>query len=395
MKNPGADNGCTFVNAAIGAQDSSLRIESGFIDALAVVPQPGDSVVDLRGDRILPGLINAHDHLQLNNFPRLKYRERHENVAQWIADIDMQRATDPAIAESARVARDLRLRLGGVKNILSGVTTVAHHDPWYPVLGAVDFPCRVLPDYGWAHSLALDGEFKVRESYRSTPVNRRWFIHAGEGVDAAAQREFSTLENLECVASNSLLIHGVAFTAADRGRLAARGAGLIWCPSSNFFLLGDTAECADLISQGRVALGSDSRLSGAGDLLDELAVARESCGVAEADLESMVTSVAATLLGLSDRGELRAGALADCVILPRDLPLSAARRADLRCVMLGGGMQYGDEDLAQVLMTPERRVTVAVDGQPKIVDRSIAEFLRTAPLQECGVRVMESRGIAA
>ncbi len=219
MRSPGADNGCTFVNAAIGAQDSSLRMESGFIDAPSVAPQPGDSVVDLRGDRILPGLINAHDHLQLNNFPRLKYRERHENVAQWIADIDTQRATDPAIAESARVARDLRLRLGGVKNILSGVTTVAHHDPWYPVLGAVDFPCRVLPDYGWAHSLALDGEFKVRESYRGTPANRRWFIHAGEGVDAAARREFSTLE--------SSRMHRVQH-AADSWRGVHRGG--TWAP---------------------------------------------------------------------------------------------------------------------------------------------------------------------
>jgi cytosine/adenosine deaminase-related metal-dependent hydrolase len=395
VKNPAANERCTFINATIGARDSSLRMVSGFIDALAVAPQPGDPVVDLRGDRILPGLINAHDHLQLNNFPRLKYRERHENVAQWIADIDTQRATDPAIAESARVARDLRLRLGGVKNILSGVTTVAHHDPWYPVLGAADFPCRVLPDYGWAHSLALEGEFKVRASHRGTPANRRWFIHAGEGVDAAARREFSTLEDLDCIAPNSLLIHGVAFTAAERARLAARGAGLIWCPSSNFFLLGDTAECADLISQGRVALGSDSRLSGAGDLLDELAVARETCGVAEADLETMVTSVAASLLGLPDRGELRAGALADCVVLPRDLPLSAARRADLRCVMLGGVMCYGDEDLARVLMAPERRVPVTVDGRPKILERGIAEFLRTSPVQERGVRVMESRGKAA
>jgi cytosine/adenosine deaminase-related metal-dependent hydrolase len=395
MRNAGVSPGCTFLNARIGAADSSLRIEAGRIDALAAAPQPHDAVVDLRGERILPGLINAHDHLQLNNFPRLKYRERHENVAEWIADIDAQRAADPAIAAPARVARDLRLRLGGIKNILSGVTTVAHHDPWYPVLGADDFPCRVLSDYAWAHSLGLDGEIKVRESHRGTPASRRWFIHAGEGVDSAARREFPALERLECIAPNTLLIHGVAFDAAERARMAERGAALIWCPSSNLFLFGETADCADLIAQGRVVLGSDSRLSGAGDLLDELAVARESRRVAEADLESMVTSVAAMLLGLPDRGVLRAGALADCVILPRDLPLSAARRADFRCVMLGGVMRYGDEDLAELLMAEERRVPVTVDGRPKIVERAIAEFLRTAPLQERGVQVMESRGKAA
>ena len=101
MKNPGVD-GCTFINAAIGGRDSSLRIEAGKIHAIGAAPQADDVVIDLRGDRLLPGLINAHDHLQLNNFPRLKYRERYESVSQWIADIDTQRATDPAIAESAR-----------------------------------------------------------------------------------------------------------------------------------------------------------------------------------------------------------------------------------------------------------------------------------------------------
>jgi cytosine/adenosine deaminase-related metal-dependent hydrolase len=373
----------------------SLRVVNGYIESLDAAPRPQETVVDLRGDRLLPGLINAHDHLQLNNFPRLKYRERHANVGEWIGDIDAQRVADPAISAPSRVARDLRLRLGGLKNILSGVTTVAHHDPWYPVLGAADFPCRVLPDYGWAHSLALDGEIKVRESHRGTPEGRPWFIHAGEGVDEPAQREFATLESLECIGPNTLLIHGVAFTRAERERLAARGAGLIWCPSSNYFLFGSTADCSDLIARGRVALGSDSRLSGRGDLLDELAVARGRCAVSEADLEMMVTSVAARLLGFTDRGTLRPGAFADLVILPRDLPLSAARRADLRCVMQGGVMRYGDADLAHDLLAAGHCAPVSVDGRRKVLDRVIAEFLRTAPLQEPGVQVLQARGKAA
>ena len=386
----------SFVNARLGsATRTSLRWSGARITAVGAPPAPGDIVIDAAGDRLLPGLINAHDHLQLNNFPRLKFRERHENVGEWIADIDARRAVEPGIADNTAIPREARLRLGGIKNILSGVTTVAHHDPLYPSLLDGNFPCRVLADYGWSHSLALDGAEKVRASCLRTPAQQPWFIHAGEGVDSAALAEFAQLERLDCLRGNSLFIHGVAFTAAERERLAAWGAGLIWCPSSNLFLLGRTADCADLIARGRVALGSDSRLSGTGDLLTELGVARDCIDMPEAWLEALVTSIAASLLRLSDLGRLRAGAMADCVVLPEAAPLGVARRADLRCVVLDGRMRYGDADYAERLMSADDRIPVIVDGRDKILHRSLVDVLRSSPLQEPGVRLSEARGRAA
>ena len=98
----------------------------------------------------------------------------------------------------------------------------------------------------------------MRAAYRSTPSDTPWIIHAAEGVDAEAAAEFDRLEALGCVGSNTLLVHGVALDEARRARLAAAGAGLIWCPSSNLRLFGATAAVADLVRCGRVALGSDS-----------------------------------------------------------------------------------------------------------------------------------------
>jgi cytosine/adenosine deaminase-related metal-dependent hydrolase len=385
----------TFVDAGIGTRRAvSLRIDAGRIADLDARPAPGDLVVDAAGDCILPGLINAHDHLQLNNFPRLKYRERHADVAEWITDIDSRRATDRAIAEPAALRRELRLLIGGLKNILSGVTTVAHHDPFYAPLAATDFPCRVLANYGWAHSLGLDGDEGVCNSYRATPAGMPWFVHAGEGISATARGEFERLESLGCVGPNTRLIHGVAFTAEQRVRLADRGAGLIWCPSSNFHLFDATADCADLVARGCVALGSDSRLSGAGDLLDELRVAHERCGVAPCVLEPLVTHTGARLLGLPDRGRLVPGALADCILLPRGVPLGVARRTDLRCVLLGGTMVWGDVDYAEQLMAPDRRVEAILDGRTKIMDRALADTVRRVPQHQDGVR-LEAQGRAA
>jgi len=389
------DPAVTFVNARIdGRSPATLRLAEGRIAAAVTAPLPGDVVMDAAGDRVLPGLVNAHDHLQLNNFPRLKYRQRHDDVGQWIADIDSSRHVDRAIAEPAALRRDLRLLIGGIKNILSGVTTVAHHDPYYPALAKPGFPCRVLANYGWAHSLGLDGDEKVSASYRATGANLPWFIHAGEGVSPAARGEFARLERLGCIGPNTRLIHGVAFTAEERARLADAGAGLIWCPSSNFHLFDVTVDCRDLMARGCVALGSDSRLSGAGDLLDELRVARERCGLSPEALEPLVTRHAARLLGFADRGVLTAGALADCVVLPCDVPLGVAQRADLRCVMLDGAMVWGDADYAEVLLPANRSVAVSVDGREKYLDRALADALRSVPLHAEGVQ-LETRGRAA
>jgi imidazolonepropionase-like amidohydrolase len=59
----------TFINAQFrDGRIGSLRVRGARIAALDVEPAPADAVIDLQGDRLLPGLINAHDHLQLNSF---------------------------------------------------------------------------------------------------------------------------------------------------------------------------------------------------------------------------------------------------------------------------------------------------------------------------------------
>ena len=313
-----------LVNAQLGATLTSVRVAGNRIAAIGVDAERDDRVIDVAGDRVLPGLINAHDHLSLNGFPRQKYRERYANVREWIADVAARRERNPTFGTTPGRARDECLLLGGLKNLLSGVTTVAHHDPLYDFLRREDFPTRVAADYGWSHSLFIDGDAGVQRSYRNTPPTHPWIIHAAEGLDDEARDEFDRLEALGCIGPNTLLVHGVALTHAQRERLAAAGAGLIWCPTSNVHLFGRTAEVADLIAYDCVALGSDSRLSGGRDLLTEIRAARDIADLDEATLESLVTKSAARLLRLPDRGELRVGALADLIVLPAQRLLSTA-----------------------------------------------------------------------
>lgn len=385
-----------LVNADTGSRTlTSLRIEGSRISAVGCPSQRDDRVLDLRGDRLLPGLINAHDHLQLNSLPRVDFHKRYHHVREWIADVNALRWTDPPFRASVDEPRDERLLIGGLKNLLSGVTTVAHHDPLYPSLWSVRYPTRVVLDGGWSHSLYLDGEEQVFASQRSTPSGRPWIIHACEGVDEAAVNEFERLESLGCVKANTLIVHGIALDRSQQLRLAAAGAGLIWCPASNLRLFGKTAEVSELAKLGRVALGTDSRLSGSRDLLDELRIASEMGAVDERLLEQMVTRVGASLLRLPDRGELRAGALADLLVLPAGTSLSRTDRRAVRMVFIDGEARYGDPDLARMAGLESTWTEIRVDGCRKMLNTEIAVQLRAAHLAEPGLELSNAAWKAA
>jgi cytosine/adenosine deaminase-related metal-dependent hydrolase len=371
-------NGCDA-----GGRPACLRIVGGRIAEAR--PQAGDRRIDLGGARLLPGLINAHDHLQLNALPRLKYRPVYENAAQWIADIDPRLQTDPLLRGHRSVSRQQRLLIGGIKNLLSGVTTVAHHDPDYPPLREPSFPVRVLQGHGWSHSLALDGEAAVAQSQASTHEHSPWIVHAAEGVDAAAAAEFDTLEALGCIRQHTVLVHGLGLTSEQQRRLVQAGAGLVWCPGSNEHLFGRTLDVVALNGLPRLALGSDSRISGERDLLAELALARRLTQWSEDRLESLVTERAAALLGLLDRGVLAPGRLADVLVLPGALPLSGASRADVRLVLVGGMPRYADPELAAAFGPASGLAPLQIDGRPKYLAQALLTALQCSVLTEPGL----------
>jgi hypothetical protein len=382
----------TFVQArfhgAAGVLRSSLRVVAGRIAGVNCLPETGDAVVDLEGDTVLPGFINAHDHLELNNFPRMKWRDRYTNSRQWIADFQPRFKTDPALVTAMSVPLEDRLLLGGVKNLLCGATTVCHHDPLVRCLRR-GFPVRVVRRYRFSHSLLIDGE-AARKVYRKTPIKWPWIIHAAEGTDPSAAEEFSRLDRWGCVGPNTLLVHGVGLDQNAQAMLMARGGGLIWCPSSNDFLLGTSIDVSLLAQAHRVALGTDSRLSGERDLLDEMKFAATHSDVSADCLLRMVTIDAASLLRLPDVGALRPGMLADFVVLPKGteglLPnIMSMDRSRLRLVVLGGRAQVGDMDMRQAFAAAGiPYVEASLDGRAKVVDRALADKMRQCTVHEPG-----------
>jgi cytosine/adenosine deaminase-related metal-dependent hydrolase len=388
----------TFVNAQVVAPEGrlarTLRVRRGRIDGIDVAPDAGDEIVDLDRSFVFPGLINAHDHLELNSQPRLKWRDKYANASDWIADFQPRFASDPALAVNTADTLDDRVWVGGLKNLLAGVTTVCHHNPMHRVLRR-RFPVRVVERFGYSHSLHIDGE-AVALSHHKTPSDWPWMIHAGEGLDAAAQSELATFDRLGCLSANTVFIHGVAFCRAAADRVIAAGAGLVWCPSSNQFLFDATADVRAFDDADRLALGSDSRLSGERDLLDELQSAHSTRQLSAEGLARTVGAGAAQLLRLDDGGRLEVGARADVTVFrptescPFDTLVSASR-GDVRLTMISGEAVMAEPLLAGVFDATGVDASPAVlDGTPRLVARWIARHVERMRLQEPGFEVLPS-----
>jgi len=334
--------------------------------------------IDLRDHLIFPGLINAHEHLHVNAVPPLPADAPFANSYAWIAAFQAHFA-EPAVAAALRLPKALRLRHGALKNLLAGVTCVAHHDPWHPALDALDFPVALLRDYGWSYALGWPGYGPpVPTSFAATPAGRPWMIHLAEGTDAIAQAELAQLDRLGCLAANSVLVHGVGLRERDIDRVIASGAAVVWCPTSNRRLLGRTLDPRRLCAAGRLALGSDSRLSGARDLLEEMRDIAARGELAPAQILALSTTAAARILRLPGRGHLAPGARADLVIVEdrggAARSLVELGRSDIRAVVRDGVPCIADPDFAEwFAVAGMDTVPALLDGRPKLLAAPLAE----------------------
>ncbi|GIK62891.1 MAG: amidohydrolase [Chloroflexota bacterium] len=343
--------------------------------------------IDLTEYAVYPGLINAHDHLELNHFPRTKFREVYPNAREWSDDVSQRLNSSPYLELRTAPLAD-RCFIGGLKNLLSGVTTVAHHNPLHPPLKRWDFPVRVVKKYKWSHSLYLTPVEEIQWSYHKAR-RQVWMIHAAEGTDEIAAREFSELNELGVIGPNTVLIHGVGLSEANTQLAIERGASLVWCPSTNLYLLGKTTSVQQWVQAGRAALGSDSRLTADGDLLDELRAAYTTGQVDAATLVAMVTEYPRQILKLKDSGSLKKGQSADLIVLPYydnpDETLTSARRADLSLVMRRGQVMIGDPEL--VRQFPGQFERVILDGREKLMAKKLADWVRHCTLHEPGLQL--------
>ena len=338
--------------------------------------------VDLNNSWVFPGLINAHDHLELNLFPNIG-RGPYSNSYEWFDDVNAMRG-EPAMARVLAISMNDRLLWGGYRNLLSGVTTVGHHNPYHGAVFRKAFPVRVLRHYRWAHSLGLAESYGGRPEVESRKAGSRepFIIHIAEGVDTGAAGELRELDRLGALRTSTVLVHGVGISSDDFQLVKERGACLIWCPSSNMFLFDRTVDMAQLPDGIPVALATDSTLSGKPTLFDELRVACDQSQMNERQLIKMVTCNAAKVLMLKENtGTLAPSSTADLLVLPRrstdsGKDLLASRPRDIQLVIKAGCPLYGDVSFASLFDHCRIKVErVYVEGKAKLIMHGLGALL--------------------
>ena len=361
---------------AVSATESSacdVAMRSGRI---TFAPHPDDEVLNVRGYLILPGLINAHDHLEFALFPRLG-RGPYRNATAWAEDI--YRPEQAPIRQHLQVPKAVRFFWGGIRNLLAGVTTVMHHNPYVPDVFRRRFPVRVVSRYGWAHSPRFSPD--IAERHRATPKAAPFILHACEGTDFEARGELRQVDRAGALGRLTVIVHGVGIDREGAALMKARRAALVWCPTSNRFTLGRTLSQDALGSGMQVALGTDSSLTADGDMVDELDSARRYADPVR--VYEMVTRAAAEILCLN-RGEggITEGGVADLVVI-RDTggrPADALAAFDPQLVIVGGRIKLSTPEMADRLGLGRLNLQpVHVEGRGiKLVDCDVRSMAQTA-----------------
>jgi cytosine/adenosine deaminase-related metal-dependent hydrolase len=343
--------------------DRHIHIAQGKIKSISADRKMFDALVDeqrfeLDGAIVLPGLINAHDHLDFNLFPALGNRI-YNNYTEWGNNIHTENAG--IINNVLKIPLHLRVRWGLYKNLLNGFTTVMNHGDHLEIN---DELVDVFQDSYSLHSPAFEKNWILK---LNSFIRRKkpFVMHIGEGTDTISVSEIDSVKRFNFFKRTIIAVHGVAM---NKGQASAF-AGVVWCPASNFFLLGKTAAIDKLSGATTIVFGTDSTLTADWNAWQHFRQAMKTNMVNEEELVKMLTVNPATLLKLDDRGVIGENKRADILVMKKADGLFDRNPEDILMVIQGGKLKLLDESLEnQWRVSAENTFTkIKVNGASKLI----------------------------
>lgn len=360
----------------------AVRVEGSEIVAVGpaseLTPQPGEAVVNLGAATLLPGLINAHCHLDYTSFKGSIAPK--QSFTEWIKNINALRRSFTtedyikSIAEGFRLLAqsgsttvanieafpellphlpvpplrtwwfleliDVRVRLDQDAALMGAMSFFEQHQDWLggfglsphaPYTASVDLYrlARVCSEkYGMLSTTHIAESVEEHEmfSYGRGPL---YDFLGGLGRDNSDCGHGSALSHLVehgVISSSCIIAHLNYLQDYDYDLIAETGASVVHCPKCHTYFGHAPFPMKALRARGvNVCLGTDSLASNNSlDMRSEMREAQEFHGLSDRDALEMVLLNGAKALGQSGKlGQLSPGATADLVAFAHEPKLSA------------------------------------------------------------------------
>jgi cytosine/adenosine deaminase-related metal-dependent hydrolase len=359
---------------------------------------PAEKVIDLEDRLVMPGLVNAHTHLELSQL-KGKIAERREffdwiielvetrrrlgtkNLEQalrsslielltsgttCVGDISSTEAALPMLAKSGlraaaflevlgpeeqkaeQIFRSLKSRLGKLKTLPDRITPGISPHSVYSVSPSL---IRMISSYTSEYSLPIQvhlSETQHEKLYiNGKPSDLDGYMEHFGWKGIKKEKTKSPLGFLEKSGLNKFTaVHCVHLSGPDIKSMARNGISCVFCPRSNYFLGAGKAPVEDMAQAGvNIAIGTDSLASNIDlDLWEEMRFAYLVSRLPARKLIEMATINGATALGLERiTGSLAPGKEADLIAVNTD----AAKEKDPYYPLL---METRKEDVSATIV---------------------------------------------
>ncbi len=399
-------------------ENYSIALDGGRISALLPREKAGqiaaDSVLDLPGHAVMPGLVNAHGHAAMSllrgfadDLPLMPWLEDHIWPAEQahVSPEFVRDGVELAIAEMIRAGTTT------FSDMYFFPDVCAHTAEKMGMRCQITFPIFDFPTV-WARDaeeyiskgLALRDDVKhselvtvgfgphapytvsepslVKVATLAAELDAAIHIHlhetAGEvlqAVELNGERPLDTLNRLGLLGPRTQCVHMTDLGDQDIALLARTGTHVVHCPQSNMKLASGACPVGKLLEKGvNVALGTDSAASNndlnlfgelqAAALLAKL-TASDATAVNAAQALAMATINGARALGLDDSiGSLEVGKQADLIAIDLSQPETQPVYHPLSQLAYAcNGSQVAYSWVAGELLMAQRRLTrVDLDG---------------------------------
>ena len=384
--------------------------------------------IDATNMLVMPGLINGHTHAAMTLFrgladdlPLMTWLQEHIFPAE-------ARFVDPNMVYWCS-------KLAAAEMLLAGTTTAAdgyfHEDDTARAFseagmravvaqGVIDFPAPGVPDPAenikaaeiflqkwqakdnqtiipavFCHSPYTCGPQTLQKAKELARARQAlFFIHLAETEQEVQQcqeqhgkRPAEYLHDLGILDRQTVLVHCVWLTADEINLVAASGARVVTCPSSNMKLASGIAPLKEMLAAGiPVGLGTDGAASSNDlDIFGEMDLGAKLHKVRDLDptalpasqLLGMATLEGAAVLGLDKEiGSLTPGKKADIILLDlaqphltpfyhADLLVYAAKGSDVRTVIVDGRVVVRDGQITSFDLQETMEQVIALSHQVK------------------------------